>query len=348
MRAVDNSMEKGRFEATAKEMDHLAEAIVGNPALYSAGMRTDYGYYGDVGSMPSNLDALVTNPGYGTWDGPYILRNFTQDPNGFKTDAWGTTYSYSGGMTITSTGSGSSIQKVIASGASSLSSNTVEGTVLDGVGNPPGAEASNVTVRITHPNGSGGTTTRNTNPNASGSFIFSNQIPIGSHKVLGIYSAGSDTAAVYVSILENSAVAANLRLPGNLWGSGGTNGLTLVAGSPRAYGSSSRHVEFKVENITGSDISITSIKAVYTHSPTPYYEQIRIGGTTVFSSNNPRGASGEVKNFSARNLVNGSQTTIQYRTHRNTQSGGGSLVDMSGSSWTSILFSDGSEVSFTL
>ncbi len=347
MRAVDNAMEKGRYEATMEEMDQLAEAIVGNPELYSAGMRTDFGYFGDVGSMPSTLDALVTNPGYGTWDGPYVVRDFTQDPNGFKTDAWGTLYSYSGGMTITSTGSGSSIQKNIAGSLSDLSSNTVRGTVLDGLGNPPGGAASAVTVRITHPSGSGGYTTRNTNPSASGAFSFTNQIPVGNHQVLGIYTATDDTASVYVSVLPNSTVTLNLRVPGDHWGSsggGGAGGLTLVAGSAQVTGGG-KNVEFQVENNTGSIISITTIKAEY--DTYAFYEQIFIGVDKVFDSSNPRGASGETKTFAVEDIADGSQVTIKYRTFKDAQYGAAGNVNMTGSSFT-ITFSDGSVVSFSV
>ena len=61
-----------RIEETRQELSHLAWAIAGRPKLVSGGQRTDYGYVGDVGSLPVNLTALVQNPGsYSTWDGPY-------------------------------------------------------------------------------------------------------------------------------------------------------------------------------------------------------------------------------------------------------------------------------------
>jgi len=94
-----------RFEETRQELDRLAAAIVGDPSFVSGGSRTDFGYVGDVGSLPPNLDALVTNPGgYATWDGPYLGDDFSTDGSSstFKIDAWGAAYSYSGGVTVAS------------------------------------------------------------------------------------------------------------------------------------------------------------------------------------------------------------------------------------------------------
>jgi prepilin-type N-terminal cleavage/methylation domain-containing protein len=341
MRAVDNALEGGRFESTVEEMDELVFAIGGNPELYSGGVRSDFGYFGDVGSLPANLDALVSNPGYGTWDGPYITRDFTQDPNGFKTDGWGDSYTYSGGVTITSNGGGSTITRNIADNASDLTSNTVNGVVVDGVGNPPGLDAGNVTVRITHPNGSGSTTTRTTSPNSSGVYSFSNVIPIGNHFIQAIYPSTSDTASLYVSVLPNSVVTANLRLPGNLWTiSGGT--LTIVDGS-RTTTQSGRDVYFTVQNNTGGDVSITSIKAEY--ATTAYYERIIIGTSTVFQDNNPRGASGETKTFSSIDITSGGQKAIQITRNKDSVSGPGMNVDMRGTTYL-ITFSEGSIVAF--
>jgi prepilin-type N-terminal cleavage/methylation domain-containing protein len=344
LRVIDNALDRGRFEATVKEMDQLVEAMVGNPDLYSGGVRTDFGYFGDVGSLPPNLDALASNPGYGTWNGPYISRDFTQDPNGFKIDAWGNSYSYQG-LTITSSGGGSTITRRIADSQSDLTSNTVRGVVLDGVGNPPGTEASNVTVRITFPNGSGSMTTRATSPNASGSYGFLNQIPIGNQEVNAVYSTTSDTATLFISVLPGSETIANLRLPGNLWSAaGGGGGLTLVAGSATTK-NGGRDIEFRVENNSGSDISITSIKAVYATSA--WYEQVKIAGSTVFNNNNPRGGSGDTQTFSSIIISNGSNVKVEYKKFKDAQSGPAMNVDMSGTSFT-ITFSDGSVVTFSV
>ena len=109
MKSMDSAIETGRFETTRKELNHLAGAIVGNPDLVNNGVRTDFGYVGDVGALPASLDELVTAPaGYSTWRGPYIKSDFVQSSDDYKTDAWGVEYAYVG-LAITSTGSGSNI-----------------------------------------------------------------------------------------------------------------------------------------------------------------------------------------------------------------------------------------------
>jgi hypothetical protein len=345
MRGIDNALEGGRFEATVEEMDHLVHGIVGNPDLYSGGVRSDFGYFGDVGSLPPNLDALVTDPGYGTWDGPYITRDFTQDPNGFKTDGWGDTYTYSGGVTITSNGGGSTITRNIADNSSDLTSNTVAGVVFDGVGNPPGQYASNVNVKITHPNGSGSTTTRTTSPNDSGIYSFSNLIPIGNHEIKAIYSTTSDSTSLYVSVLPGSEVIANFRLSGNLWGAtGGEGGLSLVDGSPTTFQQGS-DIQFTVENTTGATISVTTIQAVY--STTAWYEEIKNGNNTLWSYSTQRGASWETQSITTFNIASGAQEDVRFDNFKDAQTGSASNVNMTGSSFM-VTFSDGSIIAFTL
>ncbi|MCK4371866.1 MAG: prepilin-type N-terminal cleavage/methylation domain-containing protein, partial [candidate division Zixibacteria bacterium] len=77
VKSLKGTNEVVRTEETKAELEQLAYAVAGNPAVLSGGARTDYGYVGDVGALPPNLDALVTNPGgYGTWDGPYVRDDF--------------------------------------------------------------------------------------------------------------------------------------------------------------------------------------------------------------------------------------------------------------------------------
>ncbi len=340
MRAIDRTLDRGRFESTVEEMDQLVHAMVGDPGLYSGGARTDFGYFGDVGSLPPDLDALVSNPGYGTWDGPYMSRDFTQDADGFKIDAWGNSYTYEG-VTITSSGGGNQITRRIANTLGDLTSNTIQGVVLDGLGNSPGSDAGNVTIRITHPDASGSIMTRTTSPNASGVYSFIDQIPIGNHLIQAIHNTNSDTTARYVSVLPKSVTIMNLRLPGNLWSSAGGS-LMLVNGS-LTTSQNGRDVYFSVENISGSDISISSINAEYATSA--WYEQITIGASMVFNDKNPRGGSGETKTFPVITIGSGSQVTMQYRRFKDAQSGPAGDVDMRGTTFT-VTFSEGSIVTF--
>lgn len=80
-----NSLDQSRFNATFKEMNEIQMALVGNPELTNAGVRSDFGFVGDMGALPTSLTQLLEQGaqpawaiydaalGTGTgWRGPYI------------------------------------------------------------------------------------------------------------------------------------------------------------------------------------------------------------------------------------------------------------------------------------
>jgi len=210
-----NTIETSKVEATKSEMEALAHALVGDPGLYTNGARSDFGYVGDVGALPAGLESLFTNPGsYTTWDGPYIRGDVSSAD--FKTDAWGVAYVFTDTM-IRSTGSGSNIDKKYASNpSSSLLGNTVSGFVVDANQTPPGTSSSTISVKLTYPNGTGGTTTSSTAPSSRGSFSFSN-IPVGNHTLTVIYSTATDTITMPICVTPSSTVRVAVIFPSDLW-----------------------------------------------------------------------------------------------------------------------------------
>lgn len=342
------TVDQARFEATRDEMDRIAVAVAGDPNLTSGGVRSDFGYVGDVGALPGSLDALVTNPGGWTaWKGPYLQNDFQQNPNDYKQDAWGQDYGFTG-IALSSSGSGSTVTKQIAPSSASLLQNSVVGTVTDGLANVPGDSSVSVTVALVRPNGTGGTTTVTTNPSSGGSFSFSNNVPVGNHVVQAMYHG--DTVTKYVSVLPSSSAVVNIRLPGDLWtpagggGGGGPGGLTYVAGSATTPGGN-HHMSFQVANNTGAAINITSVTATY--SPAIYYQKIFVGGNQIFNDSNPRGASGETKTFSTVTINDGATLTLEYQTFKQCSSGNCGNANVNGEAFT-ISFSDGSSVNFTV
>ena len=349
-KSMDVALDNSRWDATTQEMEKLSWAIAGNPDLFANGVRSDFGYVGDVGSLPPNLDALVTNPGgYATWRGPYIRNDFNQNPDDYKTDAWGNLYTYTGGVTIASGGSGGNpITKQYANAASDLTSNSVLGVVTDAQGNAPGTSASGVSIRITYPNGSGSTTTSTTNPNSSGNYSFSSIIPQGIRTVTAIYTPTNDTLVRNAVVLPKSTTLVDFKFRGNLWATGGAGGsLAYVSGTASLNGAG-EDLTFVIRNVGSSNVSVTSIKATYSHTPTSYYEQVRWSGNQVANQNNPRFASGQTVTFSSSQTITvGSTVTIDVRNFRECQTGGCNQADMAGTTFT-IEFSDGSIMSFTV
>ncbi|MEW5702601.1 MAG: prepilin-type N-terminal cleavage/methylation domain-containing protein [Candidatus Zixiibacteriota bacterium] len=346
LRALQNTVESARIRETQNEMDELAFAIAGNPDLYTNGLRVDFGYVGDNGSVPATLDNLVANPGgWATWRGPYIRHRFAEDPTGFKTDAWGNPYTLTTGITIASTGGGSlAMTKSVASAASDLTSTPVNGTVTDAAGNPPGDSNVAVTIRVTYPNGTGGTTTATATPSPGGAFSFA-AIPAGIRTVEAIYRAMNDTVPAVACLLPRSGGTVALRLPRSPFAAtgGGGGGGALIQFVPGTASSPSNNVQFSIFNAGSAGAIITSLTATY--SPTAYYQTIRWGGTTVFNRSNPRAASGEECTFtSARTMAVGATVVVRLQAFRNAPVGG-SNADMSNVDFT-ITFSNGQSVTF--
>lgn len=353
MKSMDSAIETGRIESTKKEMNVLAMAIAGNPDLVNNGSRTDYGYVGDVGSLPPDLDALVTAPtAHSTWKGPYVSSNFMQSADDYKKDAWGALYTYSGDITITSTGSGSNITRKIANAVPELTGNTIRGAVMDAQGIPPGPHSDSVNIIMTYPDGGGLTTTSSINPSPSGNYNFTG-IPIGNHIVAAVNLATHDTLISYVSVSPRSVVINNIRFGYALWGdtSGGgpgpTGGLQYMSGSATTTGGGA-DVEFQISNNSGAAIMVNWLEATYTHAPTAYYERVRWGSGSVAFQPNPMYGSGDKATFSSsKTLDDGSTETIKLQGFSSSKSGAGSSVNMTGSSFT-VSFSDGSVITFAI
>jgi type II secretory pathway pseudopilin PulG len=212
---MNESIETAKFEQTKNELDQLAMAMVGNPEVYSEGARADFGYVGDVGALPPNLNALVQSPGgYATWNGPYIGAGANGDE--FKKDAWNALYSYTG-TSLRSTGSGTNIDKQFAPSSGTLLSNRVEGIVRDANLTMPGtAFAATIQLQLIYPNGTGSMATVTINPDLYGKFSFTG-VPIGSHMLRAVYLPESDTTAFPVTVNPNRDVQLDIIFPADLW-----------------------------------------------------------------------------------------------------------------------------------
>jgi prepilin-type N-terminal cleavage/methylation domain-containing protein len=236
MQSMRPSVDTARIEETKQEMDQIAFAIAGDPEKVSGGMRTDFGYVGDVGSLPANLAALQSNPGsYSTWRGPYLKDEFSDgSSSNYQVDAWGATYAYTGGVTIASTGSGSSITRNVATSTSDLLNNTVFAVVTDIDASPPGPlNADSVRFILSYPDGTGGMTSQSRFPGADGSAQFAN-VPIGVHDLQLVYLPTNDTLTRRISVLPGELTSSEIQYPENIWrdsvstGGSGTSGVLTI------------------------------------------------------------------------------------------------------------------------
>lgn len=213
------ALESGRVEEAKQELDKLALAIVGNSTLENIGARTDYGYVGDNGALPSSLDDLVSDPGLGTWNGPYLNNSFNQNTDDFKTDPWQTEYSLND-VNLTSSGSGSNIVMSLAGSTDELLLNTVTGNVFDIDGTPPGSSYNDsITVQLSYPDGAGAITTKSINPDIGGFFEI-DSIPIGKHDLNIIYDAADDTLTRFIAVVPNSTTYGEYRFTSDYWRAG--------------------------------------------------------------------------------------------------------------------------------
>jgi hypothetical protein len=215
VRNMGGAVTAAQVEHTKTELDNLAHAIVGNPGSYALGSRSDFGYAGDVGAIPPNLDALYQNPGgYVTWNGPYIERGVKGTD--FKKDAWGVNYVLTG-TTLRSTGSGSNIDKQFANSVVALTSDTITGTIFDANLTKPGSVyKDSLKILLTYPDGSGGNTTATINPDKNGRFTIPN-VPIGYRTIRVVYIPMTDTIALPVTVYPGKICKLDIIFPTDLF-----------------------------------------------------------------------------------------------------------------------------------
>lgn len=250
--------ERTAEDTTREEMDNIKKAIIGDAQKLQSSFRSDFGYLGDIGCLPStpigDLDRLLTQgklpawsfdstkqTGAG-WKGPYITGTPGED---FKADQWGNLYTYSvpGGpcpLTATLTSNGPNGQPGGDDITLSIAANETTATVRGKVKDTAGVGLESVPVEFYSPV-SGTLTTTTANTDANGEYVFTS-VPFGPRAVRAlprlVYSPGSVTTA-----------------------GAGTD------------------ITFKVVNYSTSPYTIDRVQASYSGGAT--YDEIRINGAVV-------------------------------------------------------------------
>jgi prepilin-type N-terminal cleavage/methylation domain-containing protein len=81
-------------ELTTSRLKDLQLALIGDSRLFQNGVRTHFGYVGDIGMLPSSLQNLVDNAdAAANWKGPYLPSGF--DAAKYAKDAWNRDIDYS-------------------------------------------------------------------------------------------------------------------------------------------------------------------------------------------------------------------------------------------------------------
>ncbi len=207
-------------QATRDEMDNIKKAIIGDPQKLQSSFRSNFGFLGDIGCLPTVLDRLLTAGALPTpftfdsskqagagWNGPYITGSVGEI---FTKDQWGNDYTYTpaaGGCpplnaTLTSNGPDgtfSTSDDIILSVLSTdTTATTVRGTVKDTAGNLLEA----VPVEFYSPS-NGTLTTTTTNTDVNGNYAYGS-VPFGQRGVKVkpnfLYAVGSVTGSGTITI----------------------------------------------------------------------------------------------------------------------------------------------------
>lgn len=309
MTSVGNSDDSARYEATRSQMEVIKKAILGDDrSVGSEGKRNSFGFLGDIGRLPSNLDELTTkgalstwgfNPTYGVgagWRGPYLKGETTGRATG--TDAWDRALVYqtaSAPPSLTSYGSDGAAggsgyaTDLVMQFPATMRMSTVSGFLVDGTTPRSGA-----TVEMRYPvNGALTPATATTDNN--GFFRFSG-IPFG---VRSIAVTTPPTSGPNQVVVDRSELSLPQAVIGQLRGK-----ITFNTGSINRYdGDKTIVCSFDSNYDTVRQIDYMTIS----WSGGGTYSSIGVNG--IYQTISPAAASGTKTDITATMVVPGHRST---------------------------------------
>jgi len=259
-------------DATREEMLNLKDAMIGDPNKLQNSLRSDFGFLGDMGRLPNDLDELFNQgslrsytfdsarqSGAG-WRGPYMTGGFSGD-NGedFKKDGLGNDYILTVGAnalegTLTSNGPDGlpgTADDISLEVLSVETMGTLRGTVRDVMRNG----LSNVPVAL-YFSSNGILSSVSATTDTNGNYSFSS-VPFGSHSL-------------------------EVNPPSGL--------LALSSGSV-SISSNGRDITFVALNLSSNPTVVNAVVADFGPRGSTNYDRIRINGRTVDRGNNFRSQS---------------------------------------------------------
>ena len=346
------------IEITDDHIRALQSAVSGDPVIVLNEARTSFGYVGDMGNLPAAIEDLwvkgtqvdfnfdTAKKTGGGWDGPYVETSIVELLDSLALDAWSTALSYDPVPFFDADFGANAQGKLIsfgpdgvAGGDDDISIHFFDSEIVSRVQGFIRDEDENgvsgVGVTVNYPQD--GTLASQTIQTDSLGYYFFPGIPFG-----------------------NRSLTVEPRL-------------VLAPDTAIVTGNSNNTVELTVKNFASSDTAIDSMTIEFAIQPPAYFDTLRINGnTTVFSSSNPRFASGDTSNFSNEiipgtggitesvefriqsaitdvsdivigDIGRGSSMKIEMLDFVDVQNGNGNDVDMTGVIFV-ITFSDGSVV----
>lgn len=287
-RIFTRSQEKDTISA----LENLKKAILGDPAIVMNEARTSFGYLGDMGTFPANLQDLWnkgSNGAYnynttlkigGGWNGPYLNVGTSDNLSSLTLDEWGNPLVYENATdmnnianitgTFDPTTNANWVARFTSLGADGVSSNDdltlkiykseayskVVGTVRDANGEPfPG-----VLVTTNYPQ-QGVLKKISVPTDVNGKYEFNN-VPYGNRSIT------IDPKLVY------------------------------SLGSALATGGDKNNLVFYLTNFSTSAIAVNYIQVNYNLDPPGYFEEVKFAGQSVWKYSVTRASAGQVLPFS--------------------------------------------------
>jgi type II secretory pathway pseudopilin PulG len=352
LRTIDATRDRGLFDQTTAEMTKLVQAMVGNPDLTFDGRRTDFGYFGDMETLPSVVEDLVRNPGSSAWHGPY-LRMITGGAadSSYLFDGWGNRYTVNpnSGLLMAIGGKYDMTMKICDS-VPQLYDNVITGTITDVNDAPPGDQANTYLVKLYYNNPSvhGGKDTALVVPDASGFYQFAppeHGIPIGIHKVVVLRpSAVTDSVVRWVTTVPRSKTVVDFKLT---WA---FKDRLVMVGSPRVQGNNGFLID--IYNEGTNNIIVNSL--VLVDAPAnAWMRDFHIGtdpsDAIHVAENFPGYGKGDTITFNAPFTIAPNHTQLvevaflNFYDSETWPTPPGNPADLSGTTFD-ILFDDGSEI----
>ncbi|MBM3332254.1 prepilin-type N-terminal cleavage/methylation domain-containing protein [candidate division WOR-3 bacterium] len=270
LRTIDATRDRGLFDQTTKEMNQLVYALVGNPDLTYDGRRVDFGYYGDIEQLPTDLTALVQSTGDPAWKGPYLRLAAAIEDSSYLYDGWGVRYVINPNKGIITSNNGKYQMTVrIVDSVDQLWENAIVGTITDIDGAAPGdSTVTDLKVRMyyNNPNAHGGDDSVEVRPSAGGFYEISTDVPgitsvpIGLRKLVAF--TPTEQLVRCVTVVPRSRTVVDFKFTSSFW-----NKLRMI-GQPKLTADSSG---FRIKLINDEPDPVTINWLTFSNTPVNAY-----------------------------------------------------------------------------